>query len=181
LFFTVFVDLIQAVGIGMVLSALMFMKKMGDVTSEKSSVTALSDTEDGPWKDELDFPVVLKEEIYIKHLNGPLFFGYTNDFRQMITTIPLTATHVIIRMERVPYIDQSGLFTLEEVLITMIEKGKIPLIVGVQEQPMYRLESIDIVPDLVSRERVFDNFQDCMKWVNQNVDNKYNSSNEPIK
>ena len=178
LFFTVFVDLIQAVGIGMVLSALMFMKKMGDVTSEKSSVTALSDTEDGPWKDELDFPVVLKEEIYIKHLNGPLFFGYTNDFRQMITTIPLTATHVIIRMERVPYIDQSGLFTLEEVLITMIEKGKIPLIVGVQEQPMYRLESIDIVPDLVSRERVFDNFQECMKWVNQNVDDKYNSSNE---
>ena len=178
LFFTVFVDLIQAVGIGMVLSALMFMKKMGDVTSEKSTVISLTDTEDGPWQDEINMPTKLKEEIYIKHLNGPLFFGYTNDFRKTVTEIPATASHVVIRMDRVPYIDQSGLFTLEEVLKMMIEKGKLPLIVGVQTQPMYRLESIDIVPDLVSRERVFDNFQDCMKWINQNVDDKYNSSNE---
>ena len=179
LFFTVFVDLIQAVGLGMIFSALIFMKKMGDVTSEKSKVESLSETEDGKWSDEIDFPVKFKEEIFIKHLNGPLFFGYTNDFRQMITKIPVTASHVIIRMGRVPYIDQSGLFTLEEVLQTMIEKGIVPLIVCVQEQPMYRLESIDIIPDLVSRERVFDDFQECIKWVNKNVEDKYNSSNLP--
>ena len=175
LFLTVFVDLIQAVGIGMVISALMFMKKMGDVTSEKSKVVSLTDTKDGKWQDEMNFPEKFKEEIFIKHLNGPLFFGYTNDFRQMLTKIPSTATHVIIRMGRVPYIDQSGLFTLEEVLQSLCERGIVPLIVGVQEQPMYRLESIDIVPDLVSRERVFDNFQACIKWVNKNVEDKYQS------
>jgi len=175
LFFTVFVDLIQAVGIGMVISALMFMKKMGDVTSEKSKVLTLEMSDEKVWKDEANLPREFKEEIYIKHLNGPLFFGYTNDFRQMLTKVPSTASHVIIRMERVPYIDQSGLFTLEEVLQTMYEKDIIPLIVGVQEQPMYRLESIDIVPDLVSLEHVFDNFQDCVEWVNQNVDDIYKS------
>lgn len=170
LFLTVFVDLIQAVGIGMVISALMFMKKMGDVTFEKSKVENLNETEDGKWNDETNFPEKFKEEIYIKHLNGPLFFGYTNDFRQTLTKVSPIASHVIIRMGRVPYIDQSGLFTLEDVLQNMIEKGITPLLVGVQEQPMYRLESIDIVPDLVSRERVFETFDECMIWVNKNVD-----------
>jgi len=168
-------NLVYAVGIGLVIAALMFMKKMGDVTADSSRVTTLGEaTEDKPWVDEISFPNNFKEEVFIKHLNGPLFFGYTSDFQQVMTQLPRTASHVILRMSRVPYIDQSGLYTLEDVLLEMIkERNIVPLIVGIQKQPLYRLQSIDIVPDLIPEEHIFKTFQECVKWVRQNVEDKY--------
>ena len=170
LFLTVFVDLIQAVAIGTVLAAIMFMKKMGDVTAQKSKVTNLTPEQIGDWPDESAFPNQLKEEVYIKHLDGPLFFGYTSDFQQLVNTIPATATHVIIRMSKVPYIDQSGLFAFEDVLQGLIKKGVTPMLVAPQQQPRYRLESIDIIPDLIPKEHVFKNFKECLKWAKGNIE-----------
>ncbi|NER14334.1 STAS domain-containing protein [Leptobacterium flavescens] len=170
LLLTVFLDLIIAVGIGLVLSALMFMKKMGDVTTDESRVESLQESNgEEPWIDELNFPKKFKEEVFIKHLNGPLFFGYTNDFQQTMSKIPKTANHIIIRMDKVPYIDQSGLFTLEDVLIDLLDKGVTPLIVGIKRQPLYRLRSIDIVPDLVPEDHLFETFKECVNWVKVNV------------
>jgi len=70
-----FWNLVYAVGIGLVIASLMFMKKIGDLTAERSDVKALKEEE--AWEDEGDFPVNLKEEVFIKHLKGPLFFGST--------------------------------------------------------------------------------------------------------
>jgi SulP family sulfate permease len=175
LFLTVFLDLIQAVGIGVVISALIFMKKMGDVTNAQSKIINLKESENAEeeWLDEKDFPKKLREEIFIKHLNGPLFFGYTSDFQRIMTQIPITAKYVIIRMKRVPYVDQSGLFALEDVLIDLCSKDIKILFVGVQKQPLYRLKSIGIIPDLVPEAMVFDNFKKCIQWVNENVEDVY--------
>lgn len=175
LFLTVFLDLIQAVGIGVVISALIFMKKMSDVTNKQSSMTNLSDAKkvDEVWLDEKDFPDKLREEVFIKHLNGPLFFGYTSDFQKIMTEIPITAKCVVLRMGRVPYIDQSGLFTLEDILIDLASRDIQILITGIKEQPLYRLKSIAIVPDLVKEAHVFDDFKNCLAWINQNIKNIY--------
>lgn len=173
LILTVFVDLIQAVAIGTVLAAIMFMKKMGDVTAEQGKITNLSPEQIGDWPDESAFPEKLKEEVYIKHLDGPLFFGYTSDFQQLVNTIPPSASHVIIRMSKVPYIDQSGLFAFEDVLLNLTSKGITPLLVAPQQQPRYRLESIEIIPDLVPKDRVFKNFKACLAWVKDNVKNTH--------
>ena len=168
---TVFLDLIVAVGIGLVLSSIMFMKKMGDVTANASKVINIKnkDYHEAPWKDEIDFPETYEKEIYVKHLNGPLFFGYTNDFQQSMAQIPEDATHVILRMDKVPYIDQSGLFALEDVLIDLCRKDVVLMIVGVKEQPLYRLRSIDIVPDLIPDALCFKNFSECVKWIKTNT------------
>ena len=175
LFLTVFLDLIQAVGIGVVISALIFMKKMGDVTIQQSKIVNLNTSENvsNEWMDERAFPSKLKEEVFIKHLNGPLFFGYTNDFQQIMTQIPYTAQCVVIRMERVPYVDQSGLFALEDVLMDLVKKDIKVLITGIQEQPLYRLKSINIVPNLVPESQVFQEFDDCLEWINKHVKDVY--------
>jgi len=123
-----------------------------------------------PWLDEKDFPVNLKEEVFIKHLDGPLFFGYTSDFQRIMNQIPSTAHYVILRMSKVPYIDQSGLFALEDVLIDLCNKDITILISGIQKQPDYRLSAIGIIPDLVKKEFVFNDFKSCMKWVTENVE-----------
>jgi SulP family sulfate permease len=61
------------------------------------------------------------------------------------------------------------LFAFEDVLQNLVEKGIQPLLIGVQEQPLYRLESIDIIPDLVGKEHIFENYDACLQWIIANV------------
>ncbi|PKA83157.1 SulP family sulfate permease [Ulvibacter sp. MAR_2010_11] len=164
-------NLVYAVGVGLVIASLMFMKKMGDLTAERSDVKSL--LKEKAWEDEHAFPQALKEEVFIKHIKGPLFFGSTSDFQQLATQIPETASAVIIRMGRMQYIDQSGLYAMEDVLIDLSRRNIKVLMVNVLEQPKYMLERIDIIPDLVPHERLFKNFRECLNWINENVKNKY--------
>ncbi len=160
-------NLVYAVGIGLVIASLMFMKKMGDLTGERSDVkTLLKET---AWDDEHGFPESLKEKVYIKHLKGPLFFGSTSDFQQLASQIPDSAAVVIIRMGRMQYIDQSGLYAMEDVLVDLTQRNIKVLMVNVLNQPMYMLERIDIIPDLVPKEQIFTSFSECLKWINENV------------
>ncbi len=111
-----FWNLVYAVGIGLVIASLMFMKKIGDLTAQRSDVKTLKEE---AWKDEIGFPEEYKEEVFIKHLKGPLFFGSTSDFQQLVLQIPKSASKVIIRLERMQYMDQSGLYALEDVLVDL--------------------------------------------------------------
>ncbi len=162
-------NLVYAVGIGLVLASLMFMKKIGDITAERSDIKPLRKEED--WSYEGDFPEKLKGKIFVKHIKGPLFFGSISDFQQLMGQIPDTATTIIIRMGKMQYIDQSGLFVLEDILLEMISEGKKVLFVNVLKQPKYLLEHIDIIPDLVPKEQIFDTFDDCLLWVKENIEN----------
>jgi SulP family sulfate permease len=161
-----FWNLVYAVGIGLVIASLMFMKKIGDLTGEASEVITLKDT---PWPDELDFPDEFKERVYIKHLDGPLFFGSTSNFQQLSKQIPETAEAVILRMKRVPYLDQSGLYAMEEVLIDLINKGKVVILVGLRKQPRYMLERVDLIPDLIPANQVVPDFNDCVLTLSENL------------
>ena len=109
-------DLVYAVGIGLVLASLLFMKKIGDITANQSLLEPIDET---PWKDEANMPLNLKEEVFIKHIEGPLFFGSTAGFQLLAKQIPNTAKTVVIRMEKLTYMDQSGLYAMEDVLFEL--------------------------------------------------------------
>jgi len=162
-------NLVYAVGIGLVIASLMFMKQIGDLTAKKSAVSSLD--EDEAWDDEEDFPETLKEEVFIKHINGPLFFGSSTNFQQLSQAIPNTASVVIIRMGKMDYIDQTGLYALEDLLIDLASQNIKVLFVNVQEQPKYMLERIDVIPDLIPEDQVFNSFDNCLKWIKANVKN----------
>lgn len=166
LFLSTFWNLVYAVGIGLIIASLMFMKKIGDLTAKNSDVKALKEE---AWDDEKSFPVALKEEVFIKHIKGPLFFGSTSDFQQLAKQIPNTASTIVIRMGRMPYIDQSGLYALEDILVDLKKDGKNVLFVDVLEQPKYMMERIDIIPDLIPKDAIFNTFNECMNWVKNNV------------
>ena len=165
-------NLVNAVIIGLVIAALIFMKKMSDITADGAELKKLKDATETEkyWTDEKILTSDFKEEVYIKHLNGPLFFGYTNDFQDLVNQIPKTASHVIIRMDRVPYIDQSGIFAMEDAMIDMENDEITPIFVGLKEQPKFMLDRIGIIPDLVPNDHVFEDFQSCANWIKANVD-----------
>jgi SulP family sulfate permease len=161
-----FWNLVYAVGIGLVIASLMFMKKIGDLTAERSDVKPLKEE---AWDDEGGFPSNLKEEVFIKHLKGPLFFGSTSDFQQLYAQIPETAKTVVLRLGRMQYMDQSGLYAMEDMLQDLNKKSIEVLFVGLLKQPKYMMERIDIIPDLIPKEHIFNSFKECLKWIKQNV------------
>ncbi|MBT8324697.1 MAG: SulP family inorganic anion transporter [Winogradskyella sp.] len=163
-------NLVYAVGIGLVIASLMFMKKIGDLTARRSDVRKLKEK---AWADEADFPDNLKEEVFIKHIKGPLFFGSTSDFQALSKQIPPTAKTVIIRLGRMQYMDQSGLYAMEDVLVDLKKQNIDVLFVNLLKQPKYMMERIDIIPDLIPKEHVFKNFDQCLKWIKQNVKDIY--------
>ncbi|WP_040252489.1 SulP family inorganic anion transporter [Psychroserpens mesophilus] len=170
LILSTFWDLIFAVGIGLVIASLMFMKKIGDITAERSDVKSLKEE---AWDDEGNFPSNLKEEVFIKHIKGPLFFGSTSDFQALTLQIPKTAKTVILRLGRMQYMDQSGLYAMEDMLLELQKNNIQVLFVNLLKQPRYMMERIDIIPDFIPNEHIFKDFKSCLKWIKDNVKDEY--------
>lgn len=172
LILSTFWNLVYAVGIGLVIASLMFMKKIGDLTAARSDVESLKEK---AWADEKDFPKDLAEEVFIKHIKGPLFFGSTSDFQALAKQIPKTASTVIMRLDRMQYMDQSGLYAMEDMIQDLKSNGTHVevLFVGLLKQPRYMMERIDIIPDFIPEEHIFNTFDDCLNWVKQNVKNTH--------
>ncbi|AUS04994.1 SulP family inorganic anion transporter [Pseudotamlana carrageenivorans] len=162
LILSTFWNLVYAVGIGLIIASLMFMKKIGDLTAERSDLKPLKEE---AWGDEVHFPEHLKEDVFIKHIKGPLFFGSTSDFQQLISQIPNSATKVIIRLGRMQYMDQSGLYAMEDMLQDLNKRGVLVLFVDIQKQPKYMMERIGIIPQLIPKAHIFKDFKKCMRWL----------------
>lgn len=179
LFMTVFGNLINAVAIGVVLACVLFMKKWSDLAELGTSMQALGakakgigKNEEEPWDDEKSVFFEYRNKIYIKHMFGPLFFGFTSKFQELIKELDPDVKVLIIRMDRVPYIDQSGAYAMEEAVIHLHEQGVIVVITGINSQPLDMMKKIDIIPSLISEGCLFSKFEDCEIWLKYNLKGK---------
>jgi len=163
---TVFVDLLTAVGIGMVIACVLFMKRAGDLVENSYSAKAL-DTFDkeSPWEDEKDMPEEIRNHIYIERLDGPIFFGSITGFQRVMHDIPTDVKIVIIRMRRVPFMDQSGVYAMETAIKDLQAQGIKVLMTIIQPQPRYMLENHHIIPILIPKENTFETFEECTEYL----------------
>lgn len=137
---TVIFDLVIAIEIGMVLSALLFMKRMAEVTNVE------------PWKyveeldeDEIIDPdninlKVVPEGTLVYEINGPMFFAATDKFMDLVSESNEKTNAIILRMRSVPAMDVSALRTLNTVYRTCEKKGIRLIFSHVMEQPMGVME-----------------------------------------
>ena len=151
-------NLVYAVGIGLVIASLIFMKKVGDLTGESLNIFPIN-----KGKDKL--PSNLKEEVFIKDIEGPLFFGSSSKFNEIAKQIPSTVTTLVIRLNKVPYIDQSGLYALESVITDLISKNKKILLVGLKNQPKELMEKVNIIPSLIPEKQIFQDFESSLASI----------------
>lgn len=170
---TVFGNLLHAVGVGVVLACVLFMKKLSDIVENETSLEALAGFGgEEPWEDESTIYKNYSNQIFIKHLYGPMFFGFTAKFQELIKQLKGNARILIIRMDRVPHIDQSGLYALEE-SITELQKDKVVVVFTcIQPQPYDMLTKIGVIPLLVPKIHVFDTFEGCERWLKDNLNSK---------
>jgi len=167
---TVFVGLLEAVGIGMVLATVLFMKKSADTVEKGAYSSNLVDfSADKPWKDDADLITRLGDRVFIKHLNGPIFFGFVSSFQLMMQKLPSVEV-VVIRMGRVPYVDQSGLYALEDAILELQERGIAVVFTGMTDQVRSMMERINLIPGLVNEKYSFATFKDCRSWLSERLE-----------
>ncbi|MBR1766375.1 MAG: sodium-independent anion transporter, partial [Bacteroidales bacterium] len=120
---------------------------------------------ESPWDDEHGMLDTVAHKIYIQRLNGPIFFGTINKFKEVMATVPLDAKIVIIRMRLVSFMDQSGLYAMEEAVKDLQARGAQVLMTIIQPQPMYMLTKMNLIPDLVPENHTFKTFEDCTDYL----------------
>lgn len=146
---TVFVGLIEAVAVGVVLSALFLAKRLGD--AEVAVVSQLSGDE--TWLETTNLPGDT-HPVLVLHLQGPVFFGNANGLADLPMGLA-QARALVIDMEKTQLLDQSGAYALEELFETVDTLDVKLYLAAVPEQPRQLLEEVGIIPDSVPRERVF--------------------------
>lgn len=166
---TVFVDLLTAVGIGMVIACFLFMMRAGELIENQYGGRTLAAEFDKnePWEDEKDIPKDLIKQVYIQRLNGPIFFGSITGFNQVMHDVPNDAKTVIIRMKRVTFMDQSGAYAMETAIKDLQAKGIEVLMTIIQPQPDAIMHKTHIIPTLVPRKHTFKTFHECILYIKE--------------
>lgn len=162
LFLTVFVDLLIAVGIGMVVACVLFMKRASDLTENAYSAGEITSMDkESPWNDEASLTDDIRKKIYIQRLNGPIFFGSITKFQEVMHDIPESVKVVIIQMRQVNFMDQSGLYAMETAVKDLQAKGVRVYMTIIQPQPKYMLQKMNVIPSLIPESDIFDTFEEC--------------------
>lgn len=168
LLLTVFWQLVYAVAVGLVMASVIFLKRMSDISSNQSEVSNLTsvanDSGDPLWADEIEIPDEIRDKVYFKHIDGPLFFGFVTGFRDLVSELP-DINLLVIRMKMVPFIDQSGVYALEAAIEDLQESGVVVAISGLNETSAIMLRKMKVVPQLIPERLVFHDFTDCSKWL----------------
>ena len=159
---TILVDLLQAVAVGMTMAAILFMKKMGDISHEKADGISVEELmKNAHTVDGIVLDKNLREHVYIQKFEGPIFFGFTSSFQEILRSSPEVCLF-IFDLEAVPYIDQSGIYALEDSILELEQKGLVVAFSGLQDQPHSMLKNIRLIPNLIPEEQIFDNCVDAI-------------------
>ncbi len=122
---TVVFDMVIAVGVGVVLAALLFMRRMAELAHFRWADGAAQAT---------DQP--LPAGVMVYEIGGPLFFGAAQKAVSALRTVRSDVHAVILDLRAVPVMDATGLVNLESVLNTLHAARIFVIIGGVQEQPL---------------------------------------------
>lgn len=162
-FLTVFFDLVVAIEIGVVLAALLFMKRMAETADIKAwKYTDSPDITPGEAEKLRDIP----HSISVFEICGPMFFAAADQI------VNINSHHhtkvVVIRMRSVPAIDASAMHSLHE-LADRAKRKNITLVFShVNEQPMHVMEKDGFV-ELIGKENFHENIVGALDYAEQLV------------
>jgi len=132
---TVLVDLVVAIEVGVVMAALLFMRRMGEVSTVRSITDQMADVERAGFATE-DAGVVLPKGTEVFEVAGSFFFGSAQRFSEVLGEIQTKPRLVILRMRDVLALDSTGLHALEKVRQRLQGHGTRLILSGVHAQPM---------------------------------------------
>jgi SulP family sulfate permease len=142
---TVFVDLVVAVNIGVILATLQFLRRMASSVEVQAQTSQQLQEEFG--HRGLAFP----PGVVVYRVEGPFFFGAVENFERALASTHTDPQVVILRLRWVPFMDITGLQTLEEVVRDLQRRKVRVMITGANERVAGKLEKAGLI-DLLGRE-----------------------------
>lgn len=130
---TVLIDLITAVAVGMVMAALLFVKRMADAQMKSMRLTFQPDQVEDLVPEEADILERSAGRIVIFHLEGPMSFGSAKDIARVLRSSK-NQDVLVIDLSDVPFIDSSASITLEEIIQDVQKDQDIVVICGLREK-----------------------------------------------
>src|SRR4030095_926364 len=115
-----------------------------------------------PWADELTIPDAIRNKLFIKHVDGPLFFGFASQFLDIARQAMTQSKLLVLRIDRISYMDQTGVYALKDALTGLIAAGGRVLVGGVPGAHVDLLERLQVIPAVVPESDVFSDF-DALK------------------
>lgn len=140
---TVFVDLVVAVNVGVVIAALLFMRRMAETVSVQEEVFGGPENRDERADSTPEAP--LPPNVLVYRIDGPFFFGAAEKLESTVERAQLHVETVVIRLGRVPFMDATGTHTLFEIIERFQRRGIRVLLCGVHPRLMRALERAEIL------------------------------------
>lgn len=161
---TVLTDLTIAVGVGMILAAMLFMKRMSEVTNVAAVRDELDET--GPeFPDVVDPNSIAKRDVpahtEVYEINGPFFFGIADRLKDTLRGLERPPKVFVLRMRRVTAIDATALHALDEFHDKCRKQNTTLLLAGVHAQPIFALTRYGLL-DKIGEENLFGNIDDAL-------------------
>jgi SulP family sulfate permease len=136
---TVVFDLVVAIEIGILMAAILFMKRMADVANVKSWKYIDEDSGEDDMSDEESIRLrKVPKNTLVYEINGPMFFGAADKFMEI--SLDSHVKVVILRMRSVPAMDVNALHAMHHVLKACQKKHITVLLSHVQEQPLRMMQ-----------------------------------------
>ncbi len=157
---TVVFDLTLAIEIGMLLSVILFMQRMAQLSNVGVITQELTD------RDEEDDPNTIvtrkvPEGVEVFEISGPFFFGAASKFRDAMHVVEKAPKIRIIRMRKVLSIDATGLNMMRDLLKDCKKTTTRLILSGVHAQPLFALQQYGLY-DEIGEENIFGNIDDAL-------------------
>ncbi len=151
---TVMVDLTVAIEVGVVLSSLLFMKRMADINT---TILSSDDEEMDAIEDYSSF----SNKITVYEISGPLFFASARKYAQTISIISSNSQILILRMRHVPFIDSTAMNNLQKTIESLHDIGVTVMISGTNNTVFKDLKKHDIIT-LIGEKNIFRVFENAV-------------------
>lgn len=146
---TVLIDLTVAIGVGVVLAALMFMHRMAEVSAIRNRVSLDEDDDaedERSLSDTAEQRLRLPKGVEVYELRGPLFFGVAEHLLDLLQRTGTRPRVYVLNLREVPLVDATGASTLRD-FIDRCKRREIPVyIAGVSERVAATLRDMHALP-----------------------------------
>jgi SulP family sulfate permease len=154
-FLTVFVDLVVAVNVGVILAALVFMRRMTDfvIVEQQPGNRELAGSVEGE--------LAAANGVVIYSIDGPFFFGAAEKLQRTLEHIQRPATTLILRLGNVPFMDATGIFAIEEIINDFKRHGAGVMLVELRPNVLHKLARGGVI-DKVGLDNVVDTLEHAL-------------------
>ena len=166
---TLLVDLTVGIGVGMVLAAFLFMKRMSEVTNISVLRQEFEEPGAPPGDDRgaiyrRDIP----PDVEVYEINGPFFFGAAEKFKQTLGEVSRKPRILVIRMRNVPAIDSTAMHALQDLVRRTRKQGTEVLLSDVHSQPLIALGRSGLL-DEIGDDNLFGNIDEALEAARQRL------------